>query len=231
MDFYLLNNHATSEINPTMPNIIFNTMNGDEIESFDDWNEVTTSNLVFQFDTKENLADVSSKSLSFSSDILQSITTGKGAGINGGIAFISSTVRAYVDVQRRFEMALLDRLRGAVFVSNRFKSDYQFRGIPKLKLNIQPSSTNGTLVVYLLAVDDFNFGHLFTFSPWTFKNADVNQMLTVDIDLTMTSYDFPAGHRLGIVVSSHDTLYLDQSPPGMKIEFLGGSILTIPIHV
>jgi len=159
-----------------------------------------------------------------------SVTTGDNGNLNGGVAFISSTVRAYFDSQKPTEMLNIRRKYDAVFVSDRFEYSYRFRGIPNLKLNIIPPASNGTLIVYLLSVDNLNFGHLFTFSPWTYKNATPGQSLTLDIDITMTSYDMPSKHRLAVVVGTHDMLFLDQGVKDLELKFTEGSVLTMPIN-
>ena len=122
-------------------------------------------------------------------------------------------------------MALIDRFRGAVFESNRLDAALKFRGVPTLSLHYIPEASNGTLV----AVDNLNFGHLFAFSPWTFKDANVNEVNVLPMALTMTSYDFDPEHRLAVVVASQDPLYLDQSPAASKISFMDGTTLTMPL--
>jgi hypothetical protein len=90
--------------------------------------------------------------------------------------------------------------------------------------------TDGTLIVYLLDVNNMNEGSLFSFAPMTFKNATVGQELTLTFDITMCSYDLHPESRLAVVVSSHDLLYLDQNVPKSKVTFLSGSSVSMPIH-
>jgi hypothetical protein len=221
--------HTDKDIN--MPLVVFNTMNGDEIEAYSSWESVTTSTETFSLCSDEKLKSVSGEfSVSTTNTAITTITTGDDANINGGVAYISATVRAYVDVQRRFDMALIRRQRGAVFISDKQEFSRRYRSMPSLQLNIQPAAPNGILIVYLLDVDALNVGHLFTFTPWTFKNAQPNVPTTVSIDVTMTAYDLPAHHRLGVVVATRDMLFLDQSPDSSNIVFLDGSTLTMPIN-
>ena len=228
LDYYLLNGGVGNDIN--MAPIIFNTMNGNEIDEYDSWSEVASSSLEFSFASDERLDLEPLPYLPVSDeDVLESITTGSGITVNGGVAFLSETVEAYTDIQRPFEMKLIDRSFGAVFQSDRFGSSHKFRGIPTLDLKYIPESTNGTLVVYLLAVDNLDFGHLFTFSPWTFKGAKANEVNTLHMDLTMTSYDFNSGYRLAVVIATQDKLYLDQNPPSSKISIVEGTTFRMPI--
>lgn len=236
LDYYLMDGKTGADAD--MPTVVFNTMNGREVDEYASWADVSTSALKFQFASRERLTRSSSATgvaatvamaLLGESD-LQTVTTGHGITVSGGVAFISETVEAMADIQRPYEMALINRLHGAVFESDRLGSSYKFRGVPTLDLHFIPESSDGTLVVYLLAVDNLNFGHLFTFSPWTFKNAVVNEVNVLKVEMTMTSYDFEPEHRLAVVIATKDRLYLDQSPEGSKISFTDGTTFTMPVH-
>lgn len=75
-----------------------------------------------------------------------------------------------------------------------------------------------------------NEGGLFSYSPITFKDAEVGKPLTLDFNITMCSYDLHPESRLGVVVSSHDFLFLDQNEPGSKVTFMSDSVISIPVH-
>jgi predicted acyl esterase len=226
-DYYLLNDQSGTDAD--MSEVIFNTMNGDEVDQYSSWSEVSYTSMDYSLGSRERLVDAKAVQLSSSNDRLASITTGKGVTVDGGIAYITETIDAYIDVQRPFEMALIDRVRAAVWESDRMGEEEHYRGVPELDLKFTPSAANGTLVVYLLSLDNLNFGHLFTFSPWTFKDAVVGEVNSLSIHLTMTAYDMPREHRLAVVIASHDTLYLDQNPNDSKITFEEGSVLRMPI--
>lgn len=227
-DFYLLNGNF-GQPSP-LPLIIFNVMKGDEIEEYESWDEVSNGALTFELKEDENLASISSSYLPSSDGILASILSGENANINGGIPYITSTIRAYPEFPKHFKMWDIKRKYAAVFVSDKLRSSYRLRGVPNLKLSYVPQATNGTLVVYALDVSPLNVGQLITFSPWTFKNALVGKSNVLDIDITLTSYDIPEGHRIGLIVQTHDRLYLDQAPKDTNIDFLSGSILTVPFN-
>jgi hypothetical protein len=86
------------------------------------------------------------------------------------------------------------------------------------------------VVVYLLDVNNMNEGALFSYSPMTFKNAVIGQPLTLDFNITMCSYDLHPESRLGVVISSHDFLFLDQNEAATKITFMSDSVISIPVH-
>ena len=167
--------------------------------------------------------------------LLSTITTGKGCGVEGGIPYITSTFFSYAKKRESFRMCNINRIRAAVFLSDKVESAgtaHHFRGIPELDLTFVPAASNGTLVVYLLSVDrDGVWGHLFSFTPWTFKEAVPGQANTITaMPLTMVAYDMDEGHSLAVVLGSHDPLFLDQSPPGVHISFLEGMQLRMPVN-
>jgi predicted acyl esterase len=216
-----------------MSQVIFNTMNGDEIESYSSLSDVTTSTLKYELQSKETLKSMKSqtdKLEEISNTVISSFTTGTSANISGGVAYVTSTVESYIDVQKPFKMDEISRVYGNVFISEKFLNSQKFRGIPQFNLNLISSATNGTVVIYFVSIDKLNFGHLFTFSPWTFKNVTPNEQFSLSIDMTMTSYDMPKGNKLGIVIATHDRLYLDQTPVDSTISIVSGSTLQMPIH-
>lgn len=227
-DYYLLNNNKG--VYDGMAQVIYNTMNGDEVESYNSLAEVTTSYLNYELQSKEVLKSIKVTDKLETETTISSFTTGTSANISGGVAYVTATVEAYIDVQKPFKMDDISRVYGNVFVSDKFLSAKKFRGIPTLDLNMISSASNGTLVIYFVSIDKLNFGHLFTYSPWTYKNVSPNQPFTLSIEMTMTSYDMPAGNKLGVVIATHDRLFLDQTPIGSTITINSGSKLRMPIH-
>jgi predicted acyl esterase len=229
-DYYLLNNQQGTYAG--MAQVIFNTMNGDEIESYNSLSEVTSSFLNYQLQSNEVLKSIKqteSPPLA-ASEIVGSFTTGTTANISGGIAYVTATVESYIDVQKPFKMSDLSRVYGNIFISDKFFQSQKFRGVPTLDLNLKSSATNGTLVIYFVSIDKLGYGHLFTFSPWTYKNVSPNESFTLSVEMTMTSYDMPAGNKLGVVIASYDRLFLDQTPVDSTVTLLTGSQLQMPIH-
>ena len=231
-DFYLLNNHKnteviydTGEIDYSM--VVLNVMNGKEVENYPSWGSVTTDYLMYYFHQNEVLSTTDETT----DEAIVTLTTGASPGITGGIAYIGTTVQAYIDVQKPVFMHHLDRTYGAVFITkmNDF-SGYRYRGVPEVSLTFKTPSTNGTFVVYMLGVDHWGWGHLFTFTPWTYKNMIVNDVVTMTMPLTLTVYDMPKDYRLGVVIATHDyPLYMDQNVADSKIEIISGSV-KVPLN-
>jgi predicted acyl esterase len=219
-----------------MPSIILsNSVNDEEaIETYNTWEEVTDSFLTFEFQSNEHLS-VSENKLDLhenTEEPLATIITGTNAQINGGVAFITATIRSSFKKPLYFNMSDITREYAAVFQTDQLSSTTKIRGTTEVNLNIIPkNSSNGTLVMYLLDVDnETNNGRLITFAPWTFKNTAVGQVTNLPMEITMTSYDLLEKHSLAMVIQSHDPLFLDQSPAGSEISFVSGT-LSLPVHI
>ena len=48
--------------------------------------------------------------------------------------------------------------------------------------------------------------------------------------LPLTSWNIEKGRRLGILITTHDDLYLDTAAPGETVTLLGGSYIDLPTH-
>lgn len=230
MDYYVRD--AKTDLISSMAPIVFNVFDSSDIEAYNTWGDVTNQFATFSLDTNEVLTATAVVKKSQDATPLATITTGHNAGIWGGIAFITATVRAIIEQPLHFTLGLLKRQNAAVFVSSPFSSTQRIRGTAKLHLELIPqTASNGTIVMYLLDVDALTGeSKLITFAPWTFKNVVVGQVLSLDAEITMTSYDIPARDSLALVIQTHDPLFLDQNPDKAQLSFLSGSTLSLPLH-
>mmetsp|Transcript_26762 Transcript_26762/g.29172 ORF Transcript_26762/g.29172 Transcript_26762/m.29172 type:complete len:557 (+) Transcript_26762:55-1725(+) len=229
---YYVRDAKTDSLTSYSPIILSSSYNSKNFESYTTWEEITNDWNVFDLTAGEQLISSNKKNLKERESTLSTIIAGENAGINGGIAFITSTVRSIVEKPLKFDLDKIDRQYAAVFQTAAFSNDVKIRGTTQINLNIVPkTSSNGTLVMYLLDVNTKkNEGRLITFAPWTFKNAVAGQTLNLPMEITMTAYDLEANNALAVVIQTHDPLFLDQSPAGAEISFLSGSTLSIPIH-
>jgi len=52
----------------------------------------------------------------------------------------------------------------------------------------------------------------------------------VEVALSATAYDVPAGHSLTLVVDTVDPLYYDANAAGRTITIAGGSYVDVPVR-
>lgn len=164
--------------------IIFNTFGtNNTLDSYNTWSEVTTSTKKFNLANRESLSpakrDVDDvKNVSSAWNEIASITSGWGT-ISGGIAIITGTVEAFAGHGRPWDLKDIDRKYAAVFFTGKGdlgSAGLKIRGTPTLTLDIVPSSSQGTIIVYVLDVDEkHDFGTIITFAPYTFTGAKAGE--------------------------------------------------------
>lgn len=92
----------------------------------------------------------------------------------------------------------------------------KIRGIPKLNLRLTPSQTRAQVVAYLYDVDLLGTGVLITHGSRSLHWATPGQTIDFPIDFSAIAYDVPAGHHLGVVLDTADSLYAPAVHPGER---------------
>ena len=96
---------------------------------------------------------------------------------------------------------------GIVYVSGFLGEDLNIRGKPELSVTIEPKDEDVQLVAYLYDMNLLGEGTLITHTPVTLHDVEVNTPIQVNLDITATAYDVPAGHRIALVLDTKDLLY------------------------
>jgi hypothetical protein len=147
---------------------------------------------------------------------------------DGGVVLLTNGVAAFTGLRPTIWLPAVDRARAGVWASARPSSAVQIRGIPRLPLNLTGTAATGALVAYLYDLVHLGGATLITHAPTTWISGSAGSR-TVDLDLTATAYDVPAGHSLTLVVDTVDPLYYDANASGRTIAITGGSSLDIPL--
>ncbi|MFF4159278.1 CocE/NonD family hydrolase [Streptomyces sp. NPDC001678] len=110
----------------------------------------------------------------------------------------------------------------------------RLRGIPALRTRVTPSAAEGTLVASLYDLDPMDpagAGALVTHAPYSFSHRAPGTPFDASFDLFATVYDLPAGHRLALVVTGADPLYVARNPPGATLTLhSAGTGLALPVR-
>ncbi|MFF5296365.1 CocE/NonD family hydrolase [Paractinoplanes globisporus] len=147
---------------------------------------------------------------------------------DGGVVLLTNGISAFTGLRPTIWLPAVDRFRAGVWASARPSSAVQIRGIPKLHLNLTGTAVTGSLVAYLYDLDNLGGAALITHAPVTWLSGAAGNR-TVDLALTATDYDVPAGHSLTLVVDTVDPLYYDANASGRTITITGGSYVDIPL--
>ena len=145
---------------------------------------------------------------------------------NGGIVLITNGLAALTGERPQIWLPHVDRAPGRRLGRRPAEQPAKIRGIPKLHLNLTGTAAQGTVVAYLYDLDRLGRAKLITHQPVSWSGGTGNRSL--DVDLTATAYDLPAGHSLTLVVDTVDPLYYEENSAGV-ITVAGGSYLDIPV--
>ncbi|MER7277797.1 CocE/NonD family hydrolase [Dactylosporangium sp. NPDC000244] len=143
---------------------------------------------------------------------------------NGGVVLLTNGVGAFTGQQPQIWLPAVDRLRAGVWASERPGSALRIRGIPRVHLNLT-GAPKGTLIAYLYDLDSLGNAKLITHAPVSWSGGS-----SVDVALSATAYDMPAGHSLTLVVDTTDPLYYDDNALGGTVTIAGGSYVDVPIR-
>merc|ERR1711916_236222 len=102
---------------------------------------------------------------------------------------------------------LANGFNGITYVSGSLSDALKIRGKPEMGVTIEPKQDVVQLVAYLYDMDLLGVGTLITHTPVTLHDVEPNAPLQVNLDLTATAYDVPAGHRVVLVLDTQDLLY------------------------
>ncbi|MEU3354462.1 CocE/NonD family hydrolase [Streptomyces sp. NPDC037389] len=123
------------------------------------------------------------------------------------------------------------RRTAAVWWTSPGRRPRRLRGIPALRTRVTPSAAEGTLVASLYDMDPTGAGALVTHAPYSFSHRTPGTPFEASFDLFATVYDLPAGHRLALVVTGTDPLYVPRNPPGATLTLHSAATgLALPVR-
>jgi predicted acyl esterase len=147
----------------------------------------------------------------------------------GGVVLLTNGVAAFTGLQPQVWLPSVDRFRAGVWASERPGAPLSIRGIPRVHLNLTGTAAQGTVVAYLYDLDALGTAKLITHAPVTWLATAAGDR-AVDVALSATAYDVPAGHSLTLVVDTVDPLYYDANAPGGTVTIAGGSYVDVPVR-
>lgn len=176
-----------------------------------------------------------------------SLSTGAGGswqyGITGGylttattgVAILSGALTGYLQLPPPVALALVSRANAAVWTGPVLAQAEYLTGMPSLRIEITPTTSNVTLIAYLYSVNaSTGIGQLITWKPYTLSNVATGVPQTVSMNLEATDWEIPAGNQLALVIGTRDIRYAGVTPVGSAVSF-GSSVatpstLTVSLH-
>ncbi|MFI9363308.1 CocE/NonD family hydrolase [Kitasatospora sp. NPDC053057] len=151
------------------------------------------------------------------------------SGASGGIVLLSGLVDQWLHQPPTALVPLLDRDAAAVRRSERYWQGLSVRGAVRVHSTVTASAPQGTAVAYLYDTDALGVGRLIAHAPQSWSGRPAGQPFPLDVTLFPTAYDLPAGHRLTLVLGTHDDLYGGETPKGSTVTF-GPAEVSLPVR-
>jgi pimeloyl-ACP methyl ester carboxylesterase len=136
-----------------------------------------------------------------------------------GIPLVSQILESFVDLPLKVLVDFINPVKAIVYKSERFDKCLKIRGVAKLHLNVSFSGGKGLLVAYLYDVNEYGSGTLLTHGVYGVYDKTAGQITAIDMELSATAYDLPAGHRLAIVIDTVDPLYGQPADGSYDVNF------------
>lgn len=166
----------------------------------------------------------------------RTITHGINPFMNRGVTFLVSQYReALLGMgPGRGNPALVSRAHGMVWRGAPLTRPAALRGRPRFQLTIKPSAPQGTLMAYLVDIEPLGGARLIHEVPYTWRDVRPGRQLHVSVPFPDVAYDVPAGHRIGLVITTSDMLYrsenAEKAPITLGSSLLHPALLDLPVR-
>jgi hypothetical protein len=198
-------------------------------ETYGAWDDISTVNRRYGLGKIRALDQTGLLGGTPTSGWTKTLPTDRDTTAGGGIVLITNGAAAFTGHRPSIWLPTVDRSRAAVWAGDRPSAPQRIRGVPHVHLHLESTEATGTIVAYLYDLDLLGTAKLITHAPVSWLNATPGSR-TVDVDLSATAYDVPAGHALTLVVDTTDPLYYDANAPGDTVTIGGGSYVDVPLR-
>jgi len=130
----------------------------------------------------------------------------KDSGANTGIPVLSDGLNVYINAPVKKKISDIDTRYAAVWKSQPVREDLKVRGAARLSFTLLPHENPVTLVAYLYDMDSWGTGVLESFSVMSYQDPSALPTEVV-MDLNVSGFEIPKGHRVGVAIDTVDALY------------------------
>jgi len=99
---------------------------------------------------------------------------------------------------------LISRLKAIVFTTDPLGETLKVRGTPEIDCTLSVSKQKGQVFFYLYDVDKYGTAKYITLGYKTFWDAVPGEKMKVKVTFISTAYDIKEGHRLALVMDTHN---------------------------
>ncbi|MCW5254682.1 alpha/beta fold hydrolase [Streptomyces sp. SHP 1-2] len=162
--------------------------------------------------------------------------TGTGTGIVVAPQLIRTGLAERLGRPHIYATADIDRSLAAFFATAPLEEASRVRGELELRVTVTAQQANATIVAYLLDTDPADGrARIITHAPYTLTTEQTGRPTTVTFPLQPADYIVAKGHRLQLVIDTHDPFFSPETTvPAFTIDLTSPagteSYLDIPLH-
>lgn len=158
------------------------------------------------------------------------LSTGKDSDAGTGIPILGALFDAYLNFGVAFFWPRLSPVNSFSFKTEPMRQEYKLRGASNLNIHVTSTSPHQTLLAYLYDIDRFGISRLITHAVVTYSGQpDTIQKL--NIQFFATAYNIPKGHRLGLVMDSHDDIYKERHIGDQQVNLIFSETHTNTLNI
>lgn len=135
-------------------------------------------------------------------------STGQGTDIVVAPRLVQTGLAERMGLPYVYRTADVDRGLAAVWTGAPLERAMRIQGDLELRVTVKPQQADATIVAYLLDVDPATGkGHIITHAPFTLTDRPAGESTTVAFPFQPAHYVLARGHRLQLVVDTHDPFF------------------------
>ena len=131
------------------------------------------------------------------------------SGATNGIPLVSSLLHSHTPIKIVAWLNALNRKHKAIYYTRELSEMVQIRGIPRVRIPIEPKDESMQIIAYLYEVNRFGLGTLLTHGVATFRGLTPGKAFNYELKLAATANNINKSNRIAVVIDTTDPLYGD----------------------
>jgi len=140
-----------------------------------------------------------------------------------GIFFLMPTLQSYLDVYVTGSDPKNFGKGSVAFESEKLAKDMTVLGTPRIKFQAIPNNDNYQLNFFIYDVDKLGIAKLVSHLPYSGWLVTPGELQEVELQMNVLSHKFKAGHKIRLVVTTSDIVYVLPETEDFNVELLWGN--------
>ena len=194
---------VSMEVKHTGERVIFNTADLEKEEGRFTWPPASTVDKSFYLGARGLFSHGSLQASPVFKDTTNKIYSGILTGAISGIPMLAQALEQF-KIPVVTNINLISRLKAIVFTTESLDETLKVRGTPEIDITLSLSKQKGQVFFYLYDVDTYGNAKYISLGYKTFWDAVPGKKMNVKVKFISTACDVKAGHRLALVMDTHN---------------------------